>query len=348
MKSEDELSPDRDDRDDHADEVAALIRLAGRRPAAPPDAAARVRAAIHDHWRREVRQRRRVRSLWAAGLAAAAALALVLGWRVERSQPSVTGGEVRVEALVGSAWSREGRLPWDRPRPLAVGDEVPAGAELGTEAGGRVAVRLASGHSVRLDAESRLRILGIAELALESGAVYVDSGVPGRQADDRRDPLRLRTPLGEVTETGTQYEVRVGAESESVRIRVREGEVALRAGGKKHRVESGTELEADGRGGARRRQIPRSGAEWGWVVAGIAALPEIDGRTARAFLDQAAREGGWTLRFADGETARLAGETALRGSVAGMTPEQALQAVLPTCGLVHRIEGGDLVVGRAG
>ena len=61
-----------------------------------------------------------------------------------------------------------------------------------------------------------------------------------------------------------------------------------------------------------------------------------------------AREGGWTLRFADAAAARLAGEAVLRGTVAGLTPEQALAAVLPTCGLAHRFEGGDLVVGRAG
>ena len=142
MKPEDELlagrSPagadhadreDRADRADRRDEVAALIRLAGRRPAVPAAVAARVRAATHGHWRRELRQRGRVRALWAAGLAAAAALALVAGWQLARSQPPAAGGEVRVEALAGPAWSRQGRLPWDRPRPLAVGAAVPAGAE---------------------------------------------------------------------------------------------------------------------------------------------------------------------------------------------------------------------------
>ena len=323
------------------DEVGELIRLAGRRPAVPPEAAARVRAAVHGHWRGMVRRRARTRAFWAAGLAAAAALALVLGWRVERREPVGAGGEMRVEALAGPAWIREGRLPWAGRRALAAGAVIPGGAEVGTGEGGRVALRLGSGHSVRLDAGSRVRIPGGSALALERGAVYVDSGSPAGAAE----PLRLRTPLGEVTETGTQYEVRVG--EDAVRIRVREGEVVLAAEGKKHRVESGTELEADGRGGLRRRQIPRSGAEWGWVVDGIALLPEIDGRTARALLDQVAREGGWTLRFTDEETARLAGETTLRGSVAGMTLEQALDAVLPTCGLVHRIEDGDLVVERA-
>ena len=32
----------------------------------------------------------------------------------------------------------------------------------------------------------------------------------------------------------------------------------------------------------------------------------------------------------------------LSGSVNGLTPEEALAAVLPTCGLVHRVDAGDL------
>jgi hypothetical protein len=31
-----------------------------------------------------------------------------------------------------------------------------------------------------------------------------------------------------------------------------------------------------------------------------------------------------------------------------MTPEEALEAVLPTCGLLHRIEDGRLIVDRTG
>ena len=60
-----------------------------------------------------------------------------------------------------------------------------------------------------------------------------------------------------------------------------------------------------------------------------------------------AREGGWRLNSPTQETARLAAETLLRGSVEGLTLEQALAAVLPTCGMAHRIEGGRLIVARS-
>ncbi|HYO12213.1 MAG TPA: FecR family protein [Thermoanaerobaculia bacterium] len=317
------------------DEVAMLIRLAGRRPAVPDDVAARVRAAAHEQWQSGLRRRARARFLWTtAGLAAVASVILAIAWSVVRVNPAgppVPQVSVRVESLAGSAWAGD--------RPLQAGAGLPVGAEVETGEGGRVAVRLASGHSVRLDADSRIQILGRATLAVSRGAVYVDSGAHTPKAE----PLRLQTPLGEVRETGTQFEVRLGADS--IRIRVREGSVILRAADGRHEVGVLTELETDGHGISRTREIPRSGPEWSWI-AGIAPMPDIEGLSARVFLDRMAREGGWTLHFADEDVAGLADETVLQGSVEGLTVDQALEAVLPTCGMVHRIEDGRLIVDR--
>ncbi|HSK80865.1 MAG TPA: hypothetical protein VLQ45_30715, partial [Thermoanaerobaculia bacterium] len=95
--------------DDSPDDVARLIRLAGRRPAVPEDVAARVRAAAHEQWQSGLRRRARARFLWTAGaLAAAASIVLAIAWS------------------------------------LSV-----AGREIETGEGSREAVRLASGHSVR-------------------------------------------------------------------------------------------------------------------------------------------------------------------------------------------------------
>jgi ferric-dicitrate binding protein FerR (iron transport regulator) len=285
--------------DDSPDDVASLIRLAGRRPAVPEDVAARVRAAAHEQWRSGLRRRARARSLWTAGaLAAAASIVLAIAWSVLRG-----GSPVQVESLAG---------------PVSVGSR-----EIETGEGGRVALRLASGHSVRLDGSSKIRILGRAALALDRGAIYVDSGARASE------PLRLETPLGEVRETGTQYEVRLAADS--LRIRVREGSVTLEAEDGHHTVGALTELEIDRRGSVTTRAIPRS----------------VEGLTARAFLDRIARGGGWTLEFESEEAARIAAETRIQGDVSGMTPEEALEAVLPTCGLTHRIEDGRLIVDRA-
>ena len=71
---------------------------------------------------------------------------------------------------------------------------------------------------------------------------------------------------------------------------------------------------------------------------------ELDGRSARAFLDWIARERGWKLAFADEFVARAADEIVLGGTASRLTVEEALDAVLPTCRMTHRVEGGVLVV----
>jgi ferric-dicitrate binding protein FerR (iron transport regulator) len=305
------------------DEIAALIRLAGRRPGVPEEVAARVRAATHEHWREGLRRRARARFLWTgAALAAAALVILAIAFRVDTSTPPVPRELVRIELRRGPVWIRDSR------------------AEVETGKGGRVAVRLPSGHSVRLDSDSKLRVLGRTALSLDRGTVYVDSGARARAPE----PLLLRTPWGVVRETGTQYEVRV--RRESLRIRVREGVVVLRAvDGVTHGVGAAQELEMDGRSVSGSREIATHGPEWGWV-ASLAPMPSLEGLSARAFLETIAREGGWRLEFADEETARLAAETTLQGSVEGLSPEQALEAVLPTCGMFHRILFGRLIVDR--
>jgi len=327
---------------DPHDEVAALIRLAGRRADVPEAVASRVRAAAHEQWRNVVRRRNRVRYVWAtAALATAASAVLVIALRGfgDTTGSPAAGASPRIESVAGSAWAIAEDEPGAPPRLLRVGAEVPIGSAIETAEPGRAAVRLASGHSVRLDTGSRIRILDREVVALDRGAVYVDSRANARSGA----PLRIRTPLGEVEEAGTQFEVRLGADS--VRIRVREGSVVLRAADRHFTVDISNELEAYRDGTSRSREIPRHGPEWYWV-AGITPMPDIEGLSARAFLDRIAREGGWTLQFADEETATLAAGTVLRGSVEGLGLEHALEAVLPTCGMVHRIEDGRLVVDR--
>ena len=84
---------------------------------------------------------------------------------------------IRVEALTGAARVRDVEPGPDAPfRNVAVGERIPVGTELATSSEGRAALRLASGHSVRLDTATRVRWLSHDSFALESGAVYVDSG----------------------------------------------------------------------------------------------------------------------------------------------------------------------------
>jgi ferric-dicitrate binding protein FerR (iron transport regulator) len=325
---------------DERDDVAALVRLAGKRQAVPGERAECVRAAARDEWRRGLRRRARRRYAWAAaGLAAAAALVLAVALRVVPSpagQPR-SADVARVESLTGPAWSGG-----DGPtrRPLAVGDELALGSELSTDATARVAIRLASGHSVRLDASTRLHLLERGALGLDRGALYVDSGLEGAAAG----PLDVRTPLGVIHEVGTQFEVRL--EGDALRVRLREGAVVVQRDAREHEARVGTELELGRDGSVVRRTIAPHGPAWEWIV-GVTPMLDLEGRSARAFLDWVARERGWRLAFADDSVARSAAQIVLGGTVERLTLDEALDAVLPTCRLTYRIDRGVLVVAAA-
>ncbi|HVS03266.1 MAG TPA: FecR family protein [Thermoanaerobaculia bacterium] len=314
------------------DVLARLVRLAGPRPPVPPDRAARVEAAVRDSWRQTVRAGRRRRALgWASGLAAAAALVLAAGAALWSPAPAEQPVVARLERVSGSVLGATERGAGE---PLGVGQRVAAGTVVDTGAASRAAFRLVGGPSLRLDAGTRLRFTGIGELALESGAVYVDA------VDDLR-PVVVQTPLGEVRDVGTQFEVRLRADR--LVVRVREGEVRLTAGGAGFSAEAGEGLQLAPDGTLARHAVSPHGPAWAWVEQ-IAPPFELEGKTLAEFLLWASRETGRRVRFAEGRLTDFAPEVVLHGSVAELAPEQALLAVLPTCGLAHRIDGGDLLI----
>lgn len=331
------------DPSDEGDErVGALLRSTGRRPAVPEDLRDRVRAAVSTHWRTETRRRARRRRLWIAATlvtAAAAVLGLVvLGWpRPEPSRADAVAG--RVEARVGAAWARPAHALSDAAPALPdPGTDVRVGAELATEQGGRLALRMRSGHSVRLDERTRVRLLADAAIALERGAVYVDSRGPHGLA---QGSVEIRTAQGSVREIGTQFETRfVGG---ALVVRVREGLVSFRGDGVPLDVHAGEEIVLASGAPPLRRALATSADEWGWIGE-ITPLMDVEGRTLREFLDWITHERGLRLEFATTDLAAAAARTRLNGSIDGMTLDQALQSVLATCSMGSRATADTLVV----
>ncbi len=303
----------------------------------PEDRAARVAAAAREHWRSEVRHdARRRRGYWAAGLAAAIGITTCVALWQRTREPAPPPGPVRaarVEIVKDSAWSRVASAA--APRPLRPGDEVHVGWELATAERGRLALRLGSGHSVRLDAGTRVSVLADRVLALAHGAVYVDSGSPSAVG-----AIEIRTPLGSIRDVGTQFEVRWL--TTSVRVRVREGKVGLQGAGTSVEVGAGHELEVTESGRIDRREwTPAAGLDW---IDTVTPMYRIDGRSLKEFLDWMARERGLRLRFDSPRAALAAAGIRLSGSVDGMTLDQALDSVLVTSQMSHSIDAGVLLV----
>ena len=323
-----------------ADRVGQLVKLAGRRPV--PDAAqmSHARAAARLEWTRVVKRRHWRMPFWS--LTAAAIAVAVLGtvaWSVLR-HASVTAARPEIatlEAVTGRLVMTDGS---GDSRPVtAAGARVRAGDRIETAADSRAALSLPGGVSVRLDRKSSAVVDSGSRLILQGGAAYVDAE-PGAGGA----ALHIETSLGVVWHTGTQFEVRLDAAA--LHVRVREGSVAVEASRKRWTAQAG-ELLVLARGGPpERRSIATSGPEWSWVSD--AAPPfRLEGATVPAFLHWVTREQGWRLEFADSSLRARVDRIVLHGSIAGLTAEEALAAVLPTCGLTSRREGDRLLVNAA-
>lgn len=331
------------------DALARLLRAAGHRPPVPGDDAEIIRTAALFEWRRKVKARaRRSRYLRAGGLLAAAALVLlVVGppiWKTHR--PGVEEAIARLEAVTGQVRvvSAAGEEEAATAAELAPGDVVETGPA-GGSVPGRAALRLAGGPSVRLDSATRLRLLSESVLALDRGAVYVDSGPHGTA-----ERFEIRTSLGTARDVGTQFEVRLatGTGVETLALRVREGLVVLARGDESHPAAAGVELTVRPDGTVAEGTVPLRGPVWDWTLA-IAPAFAIDGRTPRELLEWVARERGWELEFADREVADGASTTTLSGGsfAISVLDEETLATLLTGSGLGFRVEDGTIRVALA-
>jgi ferric-dicitrate binding protein FerR (iron transport regulator) len=312
--------------DPDEDMTARLLRLAGPRPDAPADRAARVREAVHARWRTAAARRTvRARRLTAAALLAAAAVT-VIAVRVWKQPDAVAPAPAVVAATVERL---DGAV-----EGLAVDGAVHEGTWMATGPSGRAALRLPDGTSMRIDVGSRARLVAPSVVELAAGALYFDTA-PGSAA------LEVRTPLGVARDVGTQFEIRL--EPAALRLRVRTGLVELQVGERTVPARPGTELTVAGEA-AVSRPIAASGPDWQWA-ADMAPPFEIDGRPLAAFLAHLAREQGWDLRY-EGGLAREASGIMLHGSVRDLSPEDALAVTLRTSGLAHRLQDGELRVFR--
>lgn len=314
-------------RPDDEDGLRALLRLAGTRPPIPAERAERVRAAVHERWRSARRAERRVRL---TGILAAfgTAAALFVALRGARPIPAPPVPVATVERLSASARV----LPPDSRASVALakGDLLVAGAVVVTSGQGRAALR-AGRVALRVDRDTSVHLVGEHTLQLDRGAIYVDSG-------SESVALEVRTSEGVVRDVGTRFELR--ARPGSLRVRVRDGEVVLERPGSSERAGAGTELRVEG-GRLTRRAVSPFDPDWAWA-ASISPTFELEGRRLSDFLDWYSRETGRAWRLAAGLEGRA--DAILHGSVAELTPDEALQAVLPTCSLASRIEGETLTV----
>jgi hypothetical protein len=319
------------------DPIERLVRLAGTRPSASTERTARVRAGAHAEWSRMVatRTRRRRFVTVAASLALAAMALLIVQYSTGRGArpPAPAAVVATLSASTGSVIF-ESQPFANEPVNLSVGGVVHASRVVRTNPGVFAALTLIGGNVLRIDESTRLRIESPQDVVLLNGRVYIET-VPA--APDAA--LRVHTALGDVRDIGTRFEVRVGGGQ--LRVRVRDGEVIVNAGGDSARAGSGMEISTGADGLVARASAP-FGSDWAWIAKSAPPFA-LAGRTLAEFLEWISREAGYSIVF-ERNAGAAAATTVLQGSIDGLTPDEALEVVLPSTGLEHRLVNGRVIV----
>ncbi len=318
-------------------DIERVLKATGPRDRPPADVERAAREHLRHEWRSivAVERARRQRRM---GLALAASLA-VAALGVWLAGPLITGpGEAVATIALASGEVRAKAGLLGRWQSIDDGKTLSAGQTLMTGPSGRSAVTLPGGVSARLDHDTRITIASVERVLIERGALYVDSG---REAASTAR-LDVMTPAGSLRHVGTQYEVRLLGPD--VRLRVREGRVEWNArSGGAARGDAGEQLMIAADGGIRRDAVPRYGESWDWVAAATPGI-DIDGHSLTEFLAWASRELGREITFASPAIEAEADGIVMHGSIAGLTPMQALDAVLATTRLQGIVDDDRIVI----
>jgi ferric-dicitrate binding protein FerR (iron transport regulator) len=314
------------------DLIDLLLRRAGRRSEPPLEAYRQVYAAATAAFRdKTVRRRERQWVLWASAAAVAVfAIALMFEW----TPPSAGRSELaRVERVIGLAEVASG----DTWRTLGeTGTPLTTGVRLRTLAGGRLALALGGGGSLRLDAETEVMLDAPGRLYVGRGTIYVDSGArPGASR------LQVVTPAGTAHDIGTQFELQVAGSA--LRLRVREGSVSIDRGGRSLTGGAGEQIAIDALGGISRNVIEPDDEAWQWAES-IAPTPDMDGRPAAELISWVARETGRELRYVSPNVEQRASSVILHGNIRNLAPLAALEAMLATTDLEYVLRGDTMEI----
>jgi hypothetical protein len=106
-------------------------------------------------------------------------------------------------------------------------------------------------------------------------------------------------------------------------------------------LQVGEQILVSGAGIEARNTIEPNSDEWDWA-SNAAPVFDIDGRPANEFLAWAGRETGLKVVFATPQSEAEAQRAVLSGSIAGLAPDEALAAVLPTTSLRSTERDGQL------
>jgi ferric-dicitrate binding protein FerR (iron transport regulator) len=314
--------------------IEELLRQVGARDEPSADMMLEVQAAVHAEWQSMLRARRSRRQFMAVAIAASALLAVGVAFFGARYMAPTPIKVAQITRIDGHLLVRpQGQTA----RELAVAQNVSTGETIQTDDRSRAALQFGDAVSLRLDHGTIVKVASADELVLTAGALYLDSQAQNPQQ------LTVRTDAGSVRHVGTQYEVRTHADE--MVVSVREGRVMIaNAAGTSSGV-AGEQIRVTPRGQVVRGTVAAHDPHWQWV-AHTAPQFDINDHTLAVFLEWVARETGRKVVYSSSAAQSVASGLKLRGSIAGLDPQTALDAVLSTTQL-HRYQTEDELIGIA-
>lgn len=346
------MTDDKDKTRKQADDDASfanLMKLAGERPEIPLSVESRVyhqvqqewQAAtvepnadkvyekVHKSWRRNTLRGTLLRWMVPAGVAATAVTAMAIIVLVSQSDaPTPLRVVATVSRVVGT-----GPISTD----YSQGAPVHAGVVISTGPNEGLSLLLARSESLRIDENTRIRVDAADQFTLLVGRIYADTG----QFVYRNGGLKIDTEFGVVTDVGTQFSV--AATAQSLEVAVREGRVDVRNQADTYAARMGQRLTLVQGAGASVTDLDTHDDYWDWVVD---LTPQFDmtNKSLLDFLKWAARETGRELQFGSNESRMFAMRTDVHGSTDGLTPDEALVAVLDTTTVRYQIKDDKIII----
>jgi ferric-dicitrate binding protein FerR (iron transport regulator) len=303
------------------------------------EAMARIRAATEAEWRASLKARD-PRRRWPLALAASVLLIASFGaiiWL--RGNALAAPGELAAHLVRFESPGVAEIHALHRGTPLTEGAVLRAGEEYWVA--GQALLALEGGGNLRVAAGTEFEIVGRDNYLLERGELYVDipPGAHGSSA------FMARTSAGEFRHVGTQFALAVA--QDVTRLRVREGSVHWLAKGGESTVQAGTEVVFSATGKKSEKPLDTAGQEWDWTAKSTPDF-EIEDRPLEQFLEWVARESGRKLILTDDKARQRVATIRMHGTVHGLTPLQALSAVMAATELRYDLPAGQIRVSFAG
>jgi ferric-dicitrate binding protein FerR (iron transport regulator) len=311
------MKDERQDQSKQSDDSAlsTLLNLAGPTAEISPQIEKRVYANVRGEWSRTANRPRAARWVIPFALAATVLIAVLINDPVTDTARHAIG-------TVASS-----------------GDEVFVGDVIDTDVDSGMSIWLNDEISLRVDQDTVLSVVAADKFELMAGRVYIDTG--DRIYSDRH--ITIVTASGRATDIGTQFSV--SYDDADMSVAVREGRVDLTGDRESRSAVRGQKLTLRAGQAIQVGSVELVGPEWDWAVA-LAPEFALEEHSLLDFLKWVSRETGLELVFNSDDVRAAARISRAYGSIEGLTPLEAVEAVLATTQFRYSIDGNTISIAQ--